>query len=220
MRNLFNMLALLGASAVSALAAPTGNSANHITGDYVEARTASVFAGACHYNGELTTTGREAELAWHVREGAWNGTGLNGLSAMAAVVSEANLQDESAPRRAVLYIDANATPAQAKALTSALKTRYAASLGTVIAVKRAPITFSQKAETFHVDAKGVTSLSVEAMPNHECCKQPNMVWYKPLVELKDRRVGYTRTSGIADKALGATWEKNNQNTAFYGTFTL
>ena len=58
------------------------------------------------------------------------------------------------------------------------------------------------------------------MPNHECCKQPNMVWYKPLVELKDRRVGYTRVSGITDNTLGATWEKNNENTAFYGTFAL
>ena len=29
-----------------------------IKGDYVEVRTASVFAGACHFNGEVTTTGR------------------------------------------------------------------------------------------------------------------------------------------------------------------
>ena len=32
-------------------------------GTYVEARTASVFAGACHYNSELVTAGREALLA-------------------------------------------------------------------------------------------------------------------------------------------------------------
>jgi hypothetical protein len=220
MRHLLTTLTLLGTSAVTTLAAPTGSVTNHITGDYVEARTASVFAGACHYNGELTTTGREAEMAWHVRDGVWNGTSLNGLSAVASIVSEANLQDEQATRKAVLYIDAKATPAQADALTAALKTRYAGSLGTVVEVKRVPITYTQKAETYRVEAKGVTKLAVDAMPNHECCKQPNMVWYKPLVELKDRRVGFTRTSGIADKTLGTAWEKNNQNTAFYGTFAL
>ena len=55
-------------------------------------------------------------MAWHVRSGVWNGTSLNGLSAVASVVSEANLQDEQATRKAVLYIDANATSAQADAL--------------------------------------------------------------------------------------------------------
>ncbi len=211
-------LAFAGATACAAFAAPVG--ANHIAGDYVEARTASVFAGACHYNGELTTTGREAELAWHVRDGVWNGTSLNGLSALAAVQSDASLQDENAARRTVLYIDANATPAQFEALASALKAKYAGALGTVVAVKQAPLHFTRSAESFRVAAKGITELAVEAMPNHECCKQPNMVWYKPLVELKDRRVGYTRISGIMDKTVGTTWEKNNENTAFYGTFAL
>ena len=48
-------LALL-ISATSAPTAPT--SPAPIKGDYVEARTASVFAGACHYNGELVTTAK------------------------------------------------------------------------------------------------------------------------------------------------------------------
>ena len=96
---------------------PSGpNAKGSLTGDYVEARTASVFAGACHYNGELTTTGREAEMAWHIRDGAWNGISLSGLSALASTVSDANLQDETAVRHAVLYMDAKATPAQFTAL--------------------------------------------------------------------------------------------------------
>ena len=47
--------------------------ANNLRGDYVEARTASVFAGACHYNGELTTTGRDALMAWNITAGSWDG---------------------------------------------------------------------------------------------------------------------------------------------------
>jgi len=218
MRNLLLTLALtLSVTAVNAQA-PGKSDKSTLTGDYLEARTASVFAGACHYNGELTTTGREAEMAWHIRGGAWKGTSLSGLSALASIVSDANLQDETAARRATLYIDAKATPAQFDALSEALKARYSKAFGTVVTVKRAPISFARTGENYRVEAKGITLLSVEAMPNHECCKQPNMVWYKPLIEIKDRRVGYTKESGIQDNTLGVTWTKNDQNTAFYGTF--
>jgi len=45
---------------------------------YVEVRTASVFAGACHYNGEVTTTGRDALMAWNVKSGQWRGVDWQG----------------------------------------------------------------------------------------------------------------------------------------------
>lgn len=220
MRNGILTSLLIMATGMAVSAAPATKASNHLSGDYVEARTASVFAGACHFNGELTTTGRQAEMVWHVREGAWNGASLDGLTAMAAISSTSNLREDAAPRRSVLYIDAKATPAQAEALTAALTDRYAHALGEIVAVKRAPIIFARQGEDYRVDAKGVGRLVVDAMPNHECCKQPNLVWYSPLVTISGRRVGYTRASGIQDKTLGAAWSKEDQNTAFYGTFTL
>jgi len=45
---------LISATSASTPRSPAGSTP--IKGDYVEARTASVFAGACHYNGELVTT--------------------------------------------------------------------------------------------------------------------------------------------------------------------
>jgi len=218
MRNWILTIGLALTVGMAAQAAPKPS--NHLTGEYVEARTASVFAGACHFNGELTTTGRAAEVVWHVREGAWNGTSLDGLTAMAAIVSSSNLREEAAPRRSVLYIDAKATPAQAESLAAALTQRCAHALGEIVAIKRTPITFALQGEDYRVDAKGIGRLVVNAMPNHECCKQPNLVWYSPLVTISGRRVGYTRVSGIQDKTLGADWSKEGQNTAFYGTFTL
>jgi hypothetical protein len=220
MRNLLLTLALTLSVTVANAQTIGKPDKGTLTGDYLEARTASVFAGACHYNGELTTTGREAEMAWHIRDGVWKGTSLSGLSAVASVVSDANLQDEAAPRRSTLYIDAKATPAQFEALSAALQARYSNAFGKVVAVKRAPISFAHTGESYRVEARGVTLLSVEAMPNHECCKQPNMVWYKPLIEINGRKVGYTKESGIQDNILGVTWTKNDQNTAFYGTFAL
>lgn len=216
---LFSMAAAICASSI--YAAPIKPSAqNSLKGDYVEARTASVFAGPCHYNGELTTTGREAEMAWHITEGSWNGTSLAGLSSIAIIECAENLQDEKASRRSIVYIDAKATTKQTEALTAAFKSKYGKLLGKIEAVKRASITFERKAENYRVEAKGVTHLMVQSMPNHECCKEPNLVWYKPLITLKDRKVGYTETSSVEDNSLGNTWVKNGQNTAFYGTFSL
>src|SRR5215216_7526373 len=88
---------------------------------YVEARTASVFAGACHYNGELTTAGREAVLAWSVKEGSWDGVPLAGVRAVAVVGSEANLSDTAAARRSELIVDSSASAAQAAAMARAIE---------------------------------------------------------------------------------------------------
>ena len=219
MRNLIASFTLPALGCGAAFASPAVP-ANAISGDYVEARTASVFAGACHYNGELTTAGREAEMVWHITKGAWNGVSLDGLNAMAAVVSEENLGIGKTARRSVLYIDIAATTAQAHALTSALKSKAAAALGTVAEVKRVMISFKREGENYRVAAKGIGALSVDALPNRECCKMPNSVWYGPFVALKDRRVGFTVASGINEKSLNANWSRSEENSAFYGSFSL
>ena len=92
----------------------TTPASSKIVGDYVEARTASVFAGACHYNGELVTTGRDAVAAWSFNSGTYNGVDLAGVTAMAAVSSQDNL-GQNAARKTELVIDSNASDAQASA---------------------------------------------------------------------------------------------------------
>ena len=219
MRNLIASFTLMALGCGAAFASPAAR-VNAIVGDYVEARTASVFAGACHYNGELTTAGREAEMVWHISKGAWNGVSLDGLNAMAAVVSETNLGGCKAQKRSVLYIDSAATTEQADALTAALKSKAASALGEVVTVKRVPIAFKREGENFRVAASGVGKLSVDALPNRECCKMPNSVWYGPFVALKDRRVGFTLASGVTEKALDCDWSRSEENSAFYGAFSL
>src|SRR4029434_3240044 len=75
-----------------------------VKGDYVEVRTASVFAGACHYNGELTTSGREALMAWNVKSGQWHGVDLAGVRVLAIVSSAENLSQENSARQAEILI--------------------------------------------------------------------------------------------------------------------
>src|SRR5271169_5191344 len=90
------------------------------SGDYVEARTASVFAGACHYNSELMTSGRDAIMAWNIAGGSYNGVNLAGVKVMAVVSCEDNLAEDNAARRSEIVVDDKASDAQAKAVVQAI----------------------------------------------------------------------------------------------------
>src|ERR671913_1841667 len=137
MRGLLCLVLVMSALCGGALSVSRAEG-NRLEGEYVEARTASVFAGACHYNGELTTAGREAVLAWSVREGSWGGVSLAGVRAVAVVGSQANLADSAAARRSEVIVDSNASAAQAAAFARAVESAYGAVLGRVVEVRRAP----------------------------------------------------------------------------------
>src|SRR5436305_3858050 len=190
-----------------------------IRGDYVEVRTASVFAGACHYNGELTTTGRDALMAWNVAAGSWDGVNLAGVRALAVVSANATLADTHAARRSELIVDSAATDAQAASLVKAFKSIYASTLGNVAAVRRAPVAFRHDGKAYWVGANGA-ALNVEAMPDNLCCRMPQLVWYEPLVPLAGRKVGYTRKATYAGGTVGDPWERAGENGAFYGIFSF
>jgi len=191
-----------------------------VTGDYVEARTASVFAGACHYNGELVTTGNDAVLAWNIRHGEWKGTDLAGVRAIAVMSGDANLSHREAARRSEIVIDGATSPAQLDATIEALKSKYKATLGEIASVRQAPIKFQHENKRFFVGSANFAELSVEALPNDECCKMPNLVWYTPFVELETRKVGYTEKASFAGGIVGKAWQRGDENSAFYGRFTL
>jgi hypothetical protein len=215
-KGLFTALAMI--VAVSALVFSSRAENISVRGDYVEVRTASVFAGACHYNGEVVTTGRDAMMAWNVTSGKWQDVDLAGVRALAIVSSDANLSDNAA-RQSEIIIDSRASRAQAVAMLNALKEKYAVSLGKVVAVRQAPISFERKRSTYAVAADDV-AINVEAMPNDLCCKMPNLVWYTPLVGLENRKVGYTSKALYSGHTVSDPWSRSGENSAFYGTFAL
>src|SRR5215813_8062331 len=90
-----------------------------IKGDYVETRSADVYTGQCFANGEVGLVGDEAILAWHIKDGSWDGVSLTGLSVVGAVKAQATLGDpygKPYPAKSVLLIDRQATPQQRQAL--------------------------------------------------------------------------------------------------------
>jgi hypothetical protein len=189
-----------------------------LSGDYVEARTASVFAGPCHYNGELVTTGNDAVMAWQFNSGSWEHISLAGVRVIAAVSSSENLGQSDGSRTSEIVIDSAATPEQAEAALQAILSRDGQSLGKIASVRRGTITFQKYNRDYHIEAAGFAALDVSGMPNDECCKQPNLVWYSPLVQLVNRKVGYTSNAEYVAGKITEPWERSDENSAFYGAF--
>ena len=213
------MIMLVGIVGLAAVAFSSQAENTSVKGDYVEVRTASVFAGACHYNGEVTTTGRDALMAWSVTSGKWNGVDLTGMRAIAVVSAYDNLSNAQAGRRAELIMDKSASHEQTVAMLEAIKSRYAEALGQIVSVRTAPINFKHEGQTYQVDS-AEAAINVEAMPNDLCCRMPNLVWYSPLVPLDKRKVGYTVRALYAGHTAGDNWERAGENSAFYGSFAF
>jgi hypothetical protein len=213
------LIVLAAIVAVSALVFTSQAENVSLRGEYVEVRTASVFAGACHYNGEVVTTGRDALMAWNVTSGRWQNVDLAGVRAMAIVNSSSNLSEPNAARQSEVIIDSAATREQAQAMLSALKEKYASSLGQIVEVRNAPVRFEHKDRTYTVKADDA-AINVEAMPNDLCCKMPNLVWYKPLVGIENRKVGYTINASYGGRKVSDPWSRSGENSAFYGLFAL
>ncbi len=208
--------------AVTALAlmAARVQAAPAITGDYVESRSANIYVGACHHEGELLTTGRNAVLAWNITAGEVAGVSLAGVRALAVVAADKNLEFADARRKSVLYIDAAATPAQRDALAELLRQRADRALGEVVAVKTVAISFDATGGLYRIGAPGVAAMKIKKQTEMLCCKQPYELWDKPFVTLKGARAGYCMGVEYKDSTLLSTWSATDQNNAYFGTFSL
>jgi hypothetical protein len=208
-------------SSLGAIAVPNSRAETDIVkGEYVEVRTASVFAGACHYNGELTTSGRDALMAWKVKSGKWQAVELAGVRAVAIVSATENLADSNAQRESEIIIGEDASDAQSRAILNALRTRYATVLGKIIAVRRGPLSFEHEGKAYSVRANRFASIEIEAMPDDLCCKMPQLVWYSPLFPIENRKVGYTTKASFEGGSVGDPWQRSGENSAFYGSFSF
>jgi hypothetical protein len=191
-----------------------------LRGHYVEARTASVFAGACHYNGEYTTQGREAVLAWSFDGGEFAGVPLAGLGAVAVVAADANLKEPGAERRSTVYLDRDLSEDQRGALERLVRERWGAALGEIRSVELAEVSVENDGRRFAVAVDERIALSGEALPDRACCSMPQNVWYEPLVGIEERVVARTDVFRSADRAAGEVWSRSGENDAFVGSFRV
>jgi hypothetical protein len=189
-----------------------------ISGIYLEARTCSIFAGPCHFNGEVMTDGRGAVLALTIQRGG----SLEGLSVAAAVISDRNLGLEGT-RRSVVYIDSKATEEQAKGLVDLLRGRSGSGMGEIIAIRPATIELSVDGLVgdLAVSAGGDAVARVKTS-GAEChaCSMPGVLWYEPILKGATPSVATVQSQAFSDRVLGETWRRYEESAAFVGTFAL
>ena len=193
-----------------------------VTGTYVEARTAEVFAGACVVNGEVGTTGREALLAWKVDRGRFSGVSLDGLAVVAAVAADVNLGvheigGEAAHARSALFVDARATQTQREALVAMVKALAKGVVETVVEVTPAPIEFIEGDHDIRV-ASNALRLTVEKHLDHDT-SCGNKQWFQPLSTVDEAEMGETVENAFSSASLGAKWSDPNKRSGFFGRFS-
>jgi hypothetical protein len=212
------LLALVGVLGDANRTPSVAPRAECVRGQYVEARTASVFAGACHYGSEYTTSGREALLAWHFESGVWRGVELAGTDVVLAVADDVNLAADGTKRHAIVYTDARSSRERNDAAVDLVLTRCRELAGNARRVVLERIDLSVGGEQYALRAPGAFELLGSKLANRECCKMPYDVWYAPFVALIDPVVGCNSTFEYADKSLGPVWKRAGQNESFVGRF--
>ncbi len=191
-----------------------------VKGEYLEARSASVYVGACHFGAEYVEGGKEATLVWNIHQGNWNNVTLDGLTVVAVISAKDNLAIDMKTRKSVLYVDINASPEQQAALTNLLNTKHADVLGNVVATKIAPILYSKKGTKYDVKVAKVLTLSVNRYPCAKCT-QPHQIWYETLTEVKDAIVGKSEVYQYKDAYLPVNWQQGDAaNNVFVGSFSM
>jgi hypothetical protein len=188
-------------------------------GRYVEARTAAVFAGACHFGGQRTTQGREAVCAWSFDGGSWRGVPLAGVDVVVALAAEENL-DEPGARRSVAYVAADQPQAAREAALALVRARYGERLGELEVALVPTIARAFDGEGHRIDVPGVLALEGGLLPDRGCCAMPFDVWYEPLFDAQEALVVNHATFRYDDARLGRAFERTGENNGFSGRFAF
>jgi hypothetical protein len=195
-----------------------------ITGEYVEARTAEVFAGGCIMNSEAETLGRQAVMAWRITSGVFNGVTLDGLTVAAAVAGDRNLGmremggEEPTAVKAIIIVDPRATTAQRDALVRLVRELSNGLITHVVRVDVAPVKFatSQKYVEVSVPANHILLTVNKEMKHDPSCGA--MQWFKPFTKLADAALGVAEEHSFEGQGLNTKWSAPNKRSAFFGTF--
>lgn len=191
-----------------------------VQGEYIEARSASVYTGACHFGAEFVDGGKEATLVWHIQHGTWNDVSLDGLTVVAIVTAKKNLAIDTETRKSVLYVDTDTTAAQRIALRNMLATKQAEVLGDIVAMQSAPLSFAKEGTRFDVTVGEVLALSANRYPC-AACTQPHQIWYQPLAPVQNAIVGKSDVYRYQDTHLAVTWHQGGAvNNVFVGDFSM
>jgi hypothetical protein len=222
MLNMKQGLIVAGLAALASASMAAGSSGT-ISGEYVEARTAEVFAGGCVMNSEAETTGRQAVMAWKIDRGSYQGVSLDGLAIVAAVNGDRNLgmreMGGEAPQnvRAALVIDERATDAQRDALVAMARDFSKGVVKDIVSVTPGQITYWGDKDRIAVAAPNVQLTVSKHLTHDPSCGA--MQWFRPLTTIEQGAMGVTEAHAFSGSALGTKWSDPNKRSAFFAKFT-
>ena len=210
------------------LAAAGGAFAAGLTGEYVEARTADVYTGACFANGEVNLVGDLAVFGWHITSGAWQGVPLDGLSVAAAVKASATLGDgfhSAFPVKSILIIDERANTEQRAALKSFAQHMSKDLLQDIVRVEYRPVSLTIKGGNLHsatatLVAGDLAKVQTRALSDDDQICHNEGVWYQPLTELDHAMPAYALANEYRGQGLDTTWSSPYKRSAFVGSFRV
>jgi hypothetical protein len=216
MRYLIVLASLVLASAANTFA----QSARPVSGEYVEARSAEVYTCGCLFSGQAETSGKEAIVAWKIDDGQFAGASLAGLKMAAVIVGEAHLGAYShRPRSSSIYLDQSATPAQREAALAFLESNYSELLGSIVAVREAPISFRKDNERTYVRIGEVAEVVVRDARLPEDAHPGSTQWYQPFVPLKQTALAMTLYYRFSGHEHPVRWQSDDMGiTGFTGAF--
>jgi len=199
----------------------SGQSNSIIAGEYVEARSGEVYTCGCLYSSEQVTAGREAILAWDIREGEYRGIQLAGLKAAAVIVAKGNVGLAAMDRRSVVYVNTGTTPGQQEAVLELLSHNYGKVLGEIMAVHTARVSFEKdNGETevrigdFAVVLLRAAQLPADAHPG-------SALWYGPLIPVETPVLATTLYYRFWGPDFGRQWWVREPGiTGYTGDFVL
>ncbi|MGA9769286.1 MAG: DUF1326 domain-containing protein [Blastocatellia bacterium] len=216
----------LAALAISVPMFATVSRAQHISGDYIETRSADVWTGPCVANGEVNLAGDQAILAWRVTKGDWNGVALDGLSVVSVVKAGATLGDPYTnpyPAKTVMIVDEKATAEQQKALVGFAQMMAGELLNNVVRVEVAPIKMEVSRDGHHygktfLRAGKLAGIETRALngKDHLCGNED--IFYQPLSQMMHSMPAVAELDEYTGPSLGVSWTVHGKRSAFVGSF--
>ena len=216
----------LGSLLVAMLALGSTGQAQHVSGDYIETRSADVWTGPCVANGEVNLAGDQAILAWRVTKGEWNGVALEGLSVVGVVKAGATLGDEYSnpyPAKAVLIVDERASAEQRQALVGMAQAMAGELLQNVVRIEVAPIELRVSHDGGHYDKVALRAGQMAGIETRMIGKKDHLcgneeVYYQPLVTMAHAMPAVAELDEYQGPSLGVRWTVHGKRSAFVGSF--
>ena len=199
-------------------------SAAEIAGHYLETRTCQVYTGPCFANSEMGLAGKDAVMAWSIREGKHNGVNLAGLKVVMALNCSTTLGhggiNDAQNLKSVIYVDDKANTEQYAALVDFVKTHAGKAGEAVVRVVSAPIEMAlnetdlQGSVRAGKDVKVVTRKARQS----DCICSNEVAFYPPLAKVENFASGVTSIGEFNGRGLGSRWSTPDNRGAYMATF--